>query len=284
MSKLRIFSIAALVLSAQPTSGQSLPDGIELFENIGCSSNSVCLNQSSLFKIDTSRRSVDISSAVKYTEGKSFAAASDDLIGYTVKEDALATFSGGFFDFSNAGSAGTVPVGGLKVAGIEVSNLNARWKSSALVCSQTEGAALSITELASEQTTVARNAYQRNDDCLQSGPLVFNINEDVNVLRDRITTLPSDFWDRKTTRQVLVQFTDENIGFLHAKSASLEDINQVLAEFEVDGVRVMSAVNLNGGAWSGYIVRTADDPLTVGDVLQAYPSAFVVRRYGEDGL
>ena len=279
MSKMRNFLIGVLALSAQATLGQPLPEGIRLLEDMGCAGTGVCLDDSNLFLIDTSIQHVGISSAVKYTDGRSLSAASDDLIGYMIKEDALAIFPGGpFYGFSDYTVEGIFPMGGLKVAGIEVANLNARWYNSALVCSQSEEAPLFIKEINASEVTAAWDVYQGNENCLQSGPLVYSTGTNAEKLRENITAQYRDFWDSEVTQQVLVQFTDANIGFLHAEAAKLSDINQALAELEIDGVRATSAVNLNGGIWSGYIVRTEGSPLAAGNVKQAYPSAFVVRR------
>ena len=255
-----------------------LADGVELIEDITCEVYEGCKLDGSFYLVDTSKRQVSITSAFEYTEGKAPESANDNLLDYTLKTGSIATFSGGFFEAEL--NSGYKPLGGLKVNGNVVSSFDPDWKSSAVVCGKADDPKLTVLGVSRELDGLAasRKAFETNDKCIQSGPVVFDGDKTAKVLEAMTgDAFPDDFWTKQSTRNILVNFESGKVGMLYVTDANLSEINSALAYYSKNVEKIDRAVNLNGGPWSGYVVRTQSLPYYSGDMDIGFPSAIVVK-------
>lgn len=188
----------------------------------------------------------------------------DSLFNYAANTQANAVISGGFIRDLNP----ITPLGGLKVEGNRISRLSERWKDSSVVCAD-DGRMNLSREFAT---------FEEGENCLQSGPTIFDQNRTEDSLRSDLEgRWPDDFWDRKTRRVVLLSMANGTHAFLVAHEHSYLELHAFLNSNHFEGNAARLAMGLNGGDWSGYIVRTKNEPKIVGDIDFVFPSVFVVQ-------
>ncbi|WP_371169057.1 hypothetical protein [Aliiroseovarius sp. 2305UL8-7] len=225
-----------------------------------------CLRRVDLILIDPEHFRTSVTSAAKRETSKEGGARVffDNLLNYATSSDALAVVSGGFIRHINP----LTPLGGLKTSGELISDLHNGWQDSSIICTDDDRV----------QITRDLGAFEVNQTCLQSGPTLVDGDKTAADLRAELgTSWPEDFWTRLTQRVAMVNFNDGSAGFVIGHNHNYDELHAFLKTHAFGDRSPVIAVGLNGGQWSGYIVRTPTDPEIFGDIDFVFPSVFLIR-------
>jgi hypothetical protein len=239
---------------------------VEIMEITFCGdSNHTCDRSIDIIEIDSHFFDIFVTSGAKNesTTGGS-RAFFDSLFNYANKTQSIAVFSGGFI----RDLIPLTPLGGLKIDGNTISSLSRNWMDSSIVC--TKDGKLSVFRDFSK--------FHTEDNCLQSGPTIIDGDRsEEDLKRDLGRNWPVDFWNKLTRRVIIAVLENGNAMFIVAHNHSFSEAYAFLKSSKFNK-RIQIAVGLNGGPWSGYIVRTPDKPRIIGDIDFVFPSVFLVKR------
>lgn len=281
-----LFAALVALVFGQPVLAQDhtkTAEGVNYVTELMCG-RTPCGIVAVLVHIDQTKRSIGLTSGTEYSAQKGGGAVIDDLVGYTVKSGALATFSGRNHDLEGFGRAG-----GLKILGDTLYSFEESWQSSAVICagSRTEGLAIALSDIwdlppsrerPSELGMNSKDLFFSDQNCVQHGPVIYIAGANGAKVRSIAEAdMPQLDWKIAIDRSTLVQFRDGSIGFLYSENATLQDIADALPQIGAQVGGVDKAVSLNSGDWSGYIVRTENNAIFGGAVNTGFPSAFVVK-------
>ena len=186
----------------------------------------------------------------------------DSLVGFATKSGAVGVFSAGFYRDPWIAQ----PFGGFKVNGVLISKV-LDYPESSFICEANGN--LSITRSSAE--------FALRETCMQTGPTIY---QDGRSPRDLSVEAGGRFnfklFYRQERRILLVTFESGDAAILVARQHSYSEVQAFLKEISTQDNRVKYAVGLSGGTWSGYIIRTPNSPILVGNTRAAIPNAFLV--------
>ena len=173
-------------------------------------------------------------------------------------------------------------MGGLKINGQQIARFNRNWRSSTIICVESNGA-VTFTPLRDRSNinrtdNSASRKFAAGRSCLQTGDtLKTRTYSAAQLMQQRDPILTNNYWVAKQDRLLMVEFASKAIGFVSVPNANRLDTVRLLDRLtDNQGAPVSYAVNLNGGSRSGYIVRTREDPAIKGNMNFAFPAVFLI--------
>ena len=267
MLQRNIFSITAALLCLWSATGIIAQPALTVEKIMYCGEDGGnCQRRIDLISVDPTYFETSLNSAAKRETSKEGGARVffDNLLNYATTSDALAVISGGFIRQINP----LTPLGGLKTDGIVISDIHSKWQDSSVIC----------TDDGQVRISRSLDAFDNNKTCLQSGPTVIEADISVSDLRDELgTRWPENFWTRQTQRVVIASFNDGSAAFVIGHNHNYDELHAFLKSHSFGDRKPVIAVGLNGGEWSGYILRTPTEPEILGDIDFVFPSVFMIR-------